>query len=103
MNHLFSTLPVLLALSVASAVAEDTALVVDVDQPVGQVSPLHYGLMTEEINHSYDGGLYAELIQNRAFQDNADQPAHWSSSRPARGCAGDHRSERRRSRHPHNV
>ncbi|MGP8200181.1 MAG: alpha-L-arabinofuranosidase C-terminal domain-containing protein [Limisphaerales bacterium] len=78
MNHLFSTLPVLLALSVASAVAEDTALVVDVDQPVGQVSPLHYGLMTEEINHSYDGGLYAELVQNRAFLDNADRPAHWS-------------------------
>ena len=27
--------------------------------------------MTEEINHSYDGGLYAELIQNRAFLDDA--------------------------------
>jgi alpha-N-arabinofuranosidase len=78
MNHLFSTLPVLLALSVASAIAEDTALVVDVDQPVGKVSPLHYGLMTEEINHSYDGGLYAELIQNRAFLDNATRPVHWS-------------------------
>ena len=25
--------------------------------------------MTEEINHSYDGGLFAELIQNRTFQD----------------------------------
>ena len=31
-----------------------------------------YGLMTEEINHSYDGGLYAELIQNRAFKDDAE-------------------------------
>ncbi|MGD0813339.1 MAG: alpha-L-arabinofuranosidase C-terminal domain-containing protein [Verrucomicrobiota bacterium] len=78
MNHFFSTLPVWLALSVASAVAEGTTLIVDVDQPVGKVSPLHYGLMTEEINHSYDGGLYAELVQNRAFLDNADQPVHWS-------------------------
>jgi len=34
--------------------------------------------MTEEINHSYDGGLYAELIQNRAFLDNAATPVHWS-------------------------
>jgi alpha-N-arabinofuranosidase len=34
--------------------------------------------MTEEINHSYDGGLYAELIQNRAFLDNAARPVHWS-------------------------
>src|ERR1035438_6398847 len=27
-----------------------------------------YGIMTEEINHSYDGGLYAELVSNRTFQ-----------------------------------
>jgi alpha-N-arabinofuranosidase len=78
MNSIFSTLPIFLALSVASAVAEDTALVVDADQPIGKVSPLHYGLMTEEINHSYDGGLYAELVQNRAFLDNAGRPVHWS-------------------------
>ena len=78
MDSLLSTLPILLALSVASAVAEDTALVVDADQPIGKVSPLHYGLMTEEINHSYDGGLYAELVQNRAFLDNAGRPVHWS-------------------------
>ena len=37
-----------------------------------------YGLMTEEINHSYDGGLYAELIRNRAFKDDARRPVHWS-------------------------
>jgi alpha-N-arabinofuranosidase len=28
-----------------------------------------YGLMTEEINYSYDGGLYAEMVRNRTFQD----------------------------------
>lgn len=28
-----------------------------------------FGLMTEEINFSYDGGLYGELIQNRIFKD----------------------------------
>jgi len=78
MNPLISTLPIFLALSVASAVAEETALVVDADQPIGKVSPLHYGLMTEEINHSYDGGLYGELVQNRAFLDNAGTPVHWS-------------------------
>ena len=37
-----------------------------------------YGLMTEEINHSYDGGLYAELIRNRAFLDDRARPVHWS-------------------------
>ena len=37
------------------------------DQVTSDVSPLMYGLMTEEINYSYDGGLYAELIRNRGF------------------------------------
>jgi alpha-L-arabinofuranosidase len=78
MKSIFASLPVILALSVTSALAEKTALVVDVDQSAGKVSPIHYGLMTEEINHSYDGGLYAELVQNRAFLDNADEPVHWS-------------------------
>ena len=34
--------------------------------------------MTEEINHSYDGGLYAELIRNRIFKDNKNTPEGWS-------------------------
>ncbi len=44
----------------------------------GQASPIHYGLMTEEINFCYDGGLYAELVRNRAFKDDEDNPVHWS-------------------------
>lgn len=78
MHSLFRTLPLILGLSVVSAMAENTTLVVEVDQTVGKVSPLLYGLMTEEINHSYDGGLYGELVQNRAFLDNAEKPVHWS-------------------------
>ncbi|KAF4624497.1 hypothetical protein G7Y89_g13678 [Cudoniella acicularis] len=31
-------------------------------------SPLLYGLLYEDVYHSGDGGLYSELIQNRAFQ-----------------------------------
>ncbi len=42
---------------------------VEVDKPAHAIPPQFFGLMTEEINHSYDGGLYAELIQNRTFQD----------------------------------
>jgi alpha-N-arabinofuranosidase len=78
MDSLLISLPVCLALSVASATAQDTALTVEVDHPIGKVSPMHYGLMTEEINHSYDGGLYAELVQNRAFLDDTETPVHWS-------------------------
>jgi alpha-N-arabinofuranosidase len=78
MDRMFSALSIVLALSVTSAIAENATLVIDVDQPIGKVSPLHYGLMTEEINHSYDGGLYGELVQNRAFLDNLKTPVHWS-------------------------
>ncbi|KFZ24295.1 hypothetical protein V502_01226 [Pseudogymnoascus sp. VKM F-4520 (FW-2644)] len=38
-------------------------------------SPLMYGIMFEDINHSGDGGIYAELIQNRAFQNNNEFPS----------------------------
>ncbi|TVY83677.1 Alpha-L-arabinofuranosidase A [Lachnellula suecica] len=38
-------------------------------------SPLMYGLMFEDINHSGDGGIYAELIQNRAFQGSTEYPS----------------------------
>jgi len=58
--------------------AANPTLTIDATHPVGKVSPRLYGLMTEEINHSYDGGLYAELIRNRAFLDDASTPIHWS-------------------------
>ncbi|MGD0410736.1 MAG: hypothetical protein ABSC18_03470 [Verrucomicrobiota bacterium] len=43
--------------------------VVLVDKPGAKISPTFYGLMTEEINYSYDGGLCGELIQNRIFKN----------------------------------
>ena len=52
-------------------------ITIDAGHTAGQVSPIFAGLMTEEINHGYDGGLYAELIQNRAFMDNDKTPDHW--------------------------
>src|SRR6476620_1498285 len=72
----------LLALAVTFAAtvprAATPTITIDASTPAGKVSPKLYGLMTEEINHSYDGGLYAELIRNRAFLDDAKSPAHWS-------------------------
>ena len=69
----------LLALATAAFVhAADFTLTLDAAAPVGRVSPVHYGLMTEEINYSYDGGLYAELVRNRSFRDDANNPVHWS-------------------------
>ncbi len=57
---------------------EPVTLTVRVDQPGAKIDPMFYGLMTEEINFSYDGGLYAELIRNRTFRDDPQNPVHWS-------------------------
>jgi alpha-L-arabinofuranosidase len=42
-------------------------LTIETDKPVAKVSPTLYGLMTEEINYSYEGGLYGEMVSNRNF------------------------------------
>ncbi len=41
------------------------------------LSPLQYGIFYEEINHGGDGGLYAELVRNRSFEDNASNAEGW--------------------------
>jgi alpha-N-arabinofuranosidase len=44
--------------------------------------------MTEEINHSYEGGLYAELIQNRAFHADWEGEPPWDLVRHGNAVAG---------------
>ncbi|MBD0284286.1 MAG: alpha-L-arabinofuranosidase [Flavisolibacter sp.] len=50
-------------------VSGDSKIVIDVASPGAKIQPSMYGVFFEEINHSGDGGLYAELIQNRGFED----------------------------------
>ena len=52
----------------AIAPAATPVLQIDASKVTGSVSPMLYGLMTEEINFSYEGGLYGELIRNRTFK-----------------------------------
>lgn len=40
---------------------------IDLSQKGADVDKSMYGLFFEEINHAGDGGLYAELIQNRGL------------------------------------
>ena len=54
-------------------------LQIDAGKVIGKVSPSLYGLMTEEINFSYEGGIYAELIRNRTFKSNLQAPAFWNA------------------------
>jgi alpha-L-arabinofuranosidase len=38
------------------------------------VPPTLYGIFMEEISHGFDGGIYAELIQNRSFEEGVLPP-----------------------------
>lgn len=55
-------------------------LEIKADRPLGRVSPTLYGLMTEEINYSYEGGLYAELVANRTFNPAPNEMRFWSAT-----------------------
>lgn len=39
------------------------------------IGDLHYGIFYEEINNAGDGGIYAELVRNRSFEDGL---SYWS-------------------------
>jgi alpha-L-arabinofuranosidase len=65
----------------------EAQLNINVTQIISPVSPTLYGLMTEEINHSYDGGLYAEMIQNRAFHANWEGTPPWDLVRHGNAVA----------------
>ena len=78
------TIPALVTLWVASLGlhAQPTAnptVNIDASHPGATVSPRLYGIFFEEINHAGDGGLYAELVQNRSFEDDDQQPVHWKA------------------------
>ncbi|TWT85648.1 Extracellular exo-alpha-L-arabinofuranosidase precursor [Posidoniimonas polymericola] len=65
MRRLFA---ILALLTCAAATAQQVDITVHVDQPAAEISPHLYGLFFEDINFSADGGLYAELVQNRSFE-----------------------------------
>ena len=61
-----------------SLAGQTPSLTIQADQPVAKVSPMLYGLMTEEINFSYDGGLYAEQVRDRTIGRGWQALAHWT-------------------------
>ena len=56
------------ALFSATAKAQVT-IDIDAQQRGPKVIPMLYGIFYEDINHAADGGIYAELIRNRSFED----------------------------------
>lgn len=64
------TLAFIVAALFARGVQAQTAIIdIHPDQYGAKVSPALHGAFFEEISHGGEGGLYAELIQNRGFED----------------------------------
>lgn len=59
------------------AQAQTANLTIDVNQAGAKVSPTMHGIFFEDINYGADGGLYAELLQNRSFE-HAENLYAWS-------------------------
>ncbi|KAG4071576.1 hypothetical protein HA402_011730 [Bradysia odoriphaga] len=58
---------VVLILAVFFPIVLNATLKVHLHNPAHEISPHLFGIFLEEINHGLDGGLHAELIQNRAL------------------------------------
>lgn len=71
-------IPIVLSLALPAAIPMTAAdksktpaieLSVDLSSRANDISPNLYGIFFEEINHAGEGGLYAELLHNRSFED----------------------------------
>ncbi len=51
---------------------------IQADQPGIQISSNLFGIFFEELSSAGDGGLYAELVRNRSFEDNPTNADYWS-------------------------
>ncbi|MBC7288898.1 MAG: hypothetical protein H5T86_12850, partial [Armatimonadetes bacterium] len=52
-------------------------ITINAAEPGHRISPRLWGIFFEEINHAGDGGLYAELLRNRDFEDGTP-PHAWT-------------------------
>lgn len=50
------------------------------DQPAKPISPVLFGIFFEDLSYAADGGLYAELVQNRSFEYSASDSPEWTQT-----------------------
>ena len=74
-----------LAPLVGSAESPEVTWTVDVGGVGPEVSPTMHGVFFEDINYAGDGGLYAELVENRSFEHKAGMHA-WREEKRGTGA-----------------
>nr|OQO27500.1 hypothetical protein B0A51_04298 [Rachicladosporium sp. CCFEE 5018] len=82
----FKTLAVAAAL-LGAAQAVDVNVRANGGNVTGKFDKFGYGFLHEDINNSGDGGIYAELIQNRAFQYSPSYPVSTAHYSPINGAS----------------
>lgn len=72
-------IPICLGLAAVAghAAVPATTIAIDLSQPGKPISPDLFGIFFEDINYAADGGLYAELVQNRSFEYEATEQPTW--------------------------
>ena len=68
MKHYYSILVCILWVATANSQYK-ASITIDASKTGATVSPALHGVFFEEISHGGEGGLYAELIQNRGFEE----------------------------------
>ena len=86
-RHLAALVLLLVSVPLLLAQGKEAQLKIDTSKIVSPISPMLYGMMTEEINHAFDGGLYAELLQNRTFRPTWLGFEHWDLVRNGNAAA----------------
>ena len=70
----------------AAVPAQNAAIAIDAALKGPRIGSMHYGIFFEEINHGGEGGLWAELLPNRSFE-NGTPTEGWAKLAPG-GAAG---------------
>ncbi|MEJ5259874.1 MAG: alpha-L-arabinofuranosidase C-terminal domain-containing protein [Anaerohalosphaeraceae bacterium] len=75
----FLFLPALWVLSAFPSPVQALTLTIRTDSPGKPISPMLFGIFFEDLNYAADGGLYAELVQNRSFEYSALDRPDWNA------------------------
>src|SRR5438309_520226 len=64
----------------ATSQPAQAVITVRADQPGKPISPDLFGVFFEDLSYAADGGLYAELVQNRSFDYSPLDRPEWNAT-----------------------
>lgn len=74
----FALLAAAIAATTGNVHAQKATITVQAAAPGKPISPDLFGIFFEDLNYAADGGLYAELIQNRSFEYSPTEQSSWN-------------------------